>query len=158
MAGWSIDLPGWAIELRVWFGVAQDHYRIRHGRKEGGLVEIVGLTGLDYALMGLYILLLLGMGLYYRRFGFIRILYRKYRLILGSPACGSDWWKCSCTEWSEADEGSIKSVCRSVVSSARDLIRIILFGYTKPWALLIGAYTIIEALYLERASPALQSW
>ena len=31
-------------------------------------MEIVGLTGLDYALMGLYILLLLGMGLYYRRF------------------------------------------------------------------------------------------
>ncbi len=31
-------------------------------------MEIVGLTGLDYALMSLYILLLLGMGLYYRRF------------------------------------------------------------------------------------------
>jgi len=31
-------------------------------------VDIVGLSGLDYALMGLYMLFLIGMGLYYRRF------------------------------------------------------------------------------------------
>jgi len=31
-------------------------------------VDIVGLSGLDYALMGLYMLFLVGMGLYYRRF------------------------------------------------------------------------------------------
>ena len=31
-------------------------------------MDIVGLSGLDYALMGLYMLFLIGMGLYYRRF------------------------------------------------------------------------------------------
>ena len=31
-------------------------------------MEIVGLSTLDYALMGIYMLCLLGMGLYYRRF------------------------------------------------------------------------------------------